>query len=383
MPGLASEDDNRIDLTGADVDTPRGDTAKGEVKRLRGVMMSQAKTIVQMSARAKFIELDVDKSGFLENAELEKVVIRVLDAFGEKLGTDPKAVREKMMLRLDANKDGKLDPAEFEGLFELMVQRNNLLERAKAKFLAFDSDSSGFLELKEIDAVIEWSLQAFPDGEDYSAYKAKLLQEIDKNGDGKLDLAEFIVLFEDMLARLELVRRAKTKFDELDADKSGMLELTEIDAVAEWVLFAYVEKSNEDRSAFKATLMRRIDVNQDGKLSLQEFAVVFDEILLRMDLLKRAKNAFAKLDADNSGFLEKAELESVVKKWAEACGKEIGVDVSKQLEDMMAQLDVNGDGKLDSSEFVPLFELALAKSGMWGTEAAINAVAAENAATAG
>lgn len=48
-------DDNRIDLSGADVDTPRGDTAKGEVKRLRGVMMSQAKTIVQMSARAKFI----------------------------------------------------------------------------------------------------------------------------------------------------------------------------------------------------------------------------------------------------------------------------------------------------------------------------------------
>lgn len=93
-------------------------------------------------------ELDVDKSGFLENAELEKVVIWVLDAFGEKLGTDPKAVREKMMLRLDANKDGKLDPTEFEGLFELMVQRNNLLERAKAKFLAFDSDSSGFLELK-------------------------------------------------------------------------------------------------------------------------------------------------------------------------------------------------------------------------------------------
>ena len=97
-----------------------------------------------------------------------------------------------------------------------------------------------------------------------------------------------------MLVRIDLIARARAKFDELDADKSGMLEKAELDKVAEWVLQAYSDKSTEDRAAFKETLLKRIDVNQDGKLSMQEFAVVFDEILLRMDLHERAKVQFQK-----------------------------------------------------------------------------------------
>jgi len=358
-------DDMQRALDASDVDTPRGESAKAEVKRLRQLLMERGQQTSALLARARFDELDVDKSGFLENKELEKVVQWVMESFGTKLGTDPEVVKAKMMQRLDANKDGKLDPNEFQVLFLAVVQRMGLMQRAEAKFKEFDTDNSGFLENKEIDAVIDWTLQAFPEGEDYSSYKDKLMKEIDANGDGKLDLGEFKILFEDMLARIELVKRAKVKFDELDTDKSGMLEAAELNQVCDWVLTAYVEKSEAERAEFKTTLMKKIDANGDGKLSLPEFAVLWDEMLVRMDLIKRASVAFKKLDVDNSGFLEKEELIPVVKKWAETCNQEIGLDASAHLDAMIASTDANSDGKIDLLEFVPIFQKCIQDAGIW------------------
>lgn len=352
-------------LDASDVDTPRGVSAKAEVKRLRQLLMERGQQTSALLARARFDEIDVDKNGFLENKELEKVVQWVMESFGSKIGTDPEAVKSRMMQRLDANKDGKLDPNEFQVLFLAIVQRMGLMQRAEAKFKEFDTDNSGFLENKEIDAVIEWTLHAFPEGEDYSSYKNKLMKEIDANGDGKLDLGEFKQLFEDMLARIELVKRAKVKFDELDTDRSGMLESAELDKVCDWVLTAYVEKSEAERAEFKVTLMKKIDANGDGKLSLPEFAVLWDEMLLRMDLIKRASIAFKKLDVDNSGFLEKEELIPVVKNWAETCNAEIGLDASAHLDAMIAATDANSDGKIDLLEFVPIFQKCIQDAGIW------------------
>jgi calmodulin len=235
-------------LDASDVDTPRGESAKAEVKRLRQLLMERGQQTSALLARARFDEIDVDKSGYLENKELDKVTQWVMDSFGSKLGTDPETVRAKMMQRLDANKDGKLDPNEFEMLFLAIVQRMGMMQRAEAKFKEFDTDNSGFLENKEIDAVIDWTLQAFPEGEDYSSYKNKLMKEIDANGDGKLDLGEFKVLFEDMLARIELV-------SVLDNVQSIMhdLELSELDELIDEITClyerynVYVQSRNGDK----------------------------------------------------------------------------------------------------------------------------------------
>lgn len=72
------------------------------------------------------------------------------------------------------------------------------------------------------------------------------------------------------------------------------------------------------------------------------------------------------LDADNSGFLEKEELASTATLWAEACKIETGIDVSADVDSMMASIDANGDGKLDLNEFVALFEVMCYKSNLWG-----------------
>lgn len=328
------------------------------------IVGNQQKAMVAV-ARSRFDELDVDKSGFLENAELLKVAEWVMQYFGSKLGKDKDVVLTRLMKRLDGNKDGKLDPTEFEQLFLMVVTRTDLVSRATHKFKEFDSDGSGFIEAKEIDEVITWTLQAFPNDQDVSNYKNHLLSLIDTNGDGKLDLAEFIVLFEDMVTRLDLIERARAKFTELDSDGSGQLELPELDKVAEWVLAAYDDRSVKELAEFKSTLLKRLDVNKDGKLSLQEFAVLFDEILLRVDLIAQAKKAFSKLDADGSGYLEKEELGKVLVFWASVCGSKIGIDPTAPIEELLSKLDANSDGKLSLEEFIPLFDAVTVSCGMW------------------
>lgn len=359
-------DASSFDLSGKDVDTPRGQTAKDEVVRLRAALVERELKYVRAVAHARFEELDIDKSGYLENDELFKVTDWVMNYFGDKMGTDPVIVRKKILARLDSNNDGKLDKVEFEELFDMILQRMGLIERAKAKFKELDIDNSNFLERNEIDQVIEWTLQSFPSDGNKENYKLKLLKDIDRNSDGKLDLNEFVILFEEMLIRIDLMNRARAKFEELDTDKSGLLETAELDNVAEWILHAYTERAAGDRATLKDTLIRRIDVNQDGKLSLQEFATLFDEILLRMDLTARAKHEFEKLDADKSGFLEKSELSKILVIWAKSCGEELNIDPSSSFEELLKKLDANADGKLSLSEFIPLFEGVVSKSGIWG-----------------
>ena len=362
---FVNEDVIKFDMTGGDINTPRGESAKAEVVRLRKMMVDRHSKTVAALAQVRFQELDTDKSGFLENKELVAVAEWVIQYFGNKMGDDKDKVLLKILKRIDKNQDGKLDLSEFIELFSMVVSRSDMVTRAKLKFAELDVDKSGFLEEKEIDECVMWTLQAFPNDDDLLTYKKHLLNHIDSNGDGKLDSDEFIILFEDLLQRLELIERARSKFNELDTDKSGMLEKAELDKVVDWVLLAYGERSDAEVAGFKATLMNRIDVNHDGKLSLLEFAVLFDEICSRMDLLNQAKKAFKKLDADGSGFLEKEELGKVLVFWAEKCGARIGLDPKQPLEELLNKLDANSDGKLSLSEFVPLFEDVTVTCGMW------------------
>ena len=257
-------------------------------------------------ARVKFDEFDVDKSGFLENAELLKVAEWVISSFSEG-STSVEDGKARMMARLDVNTDGKLSYPEFIELFIAMTARFALIDRAKAKFIELDTDSSNFLEGPEIDKCVEWALKVHI-GEDPVSYKKMMMKKVDANKDGKVDLLEFTVLFEDLLARLELIKAAKAKFDALDVDKSGFLETAELDKLIEEVLEAYVEKQPAERLKFRETLMEKIDKNKDGKLDLSEFTLLWEEMMARLDLIESAKKKFNELDVDKSGFLEKVEI---------------------------------------------------------------------------
>jgi calmodulin len=278
--GAAGSIDTTLNLDGSDVDTPRGVTAKNEVRRLRQQMFDQSKETMKLMAAARFAEVDKDHSGFLENEELHHVVDWIMGSFGSKLGADMATVRKNMMTRLDINKDGKLDLEEFEELFQEMLNRTLLVERAREKFKEFDTNDSGTIESDEIRAVIAWTLQAYPVS-NKKVYEERIMANIDINKDGQLDLLEFTDLFEKMVIRMDLVQKAKHKFEELDVDHSGSLENAELDNLVSWVLESHVEKTEQQRQNFRDSLMVRIDVNKDGQLDLTEFSDLFAEMLDR------------------------------------------------------------------------------------------------------
>jgi Ca2+-binding EF-hand superfamily protein len=362
LPLLPHPPDLNMALDASDVDTPRGISAKNEVRRLRTIIMERSQETIQLMARARFAELDVDKSGFLENAELISVVNWVMSSFGDKLGTDRELVRSRMMARLDINKDGKLDVDEFEGLFHEMLNRSLLIERARTKFEEFDENKNGTIESDEIKRVIDWTVQAYPVA-NIGDYTKRLIETIDLNKDGQLDLLEFTNLFEDMLVRVSLVEKAKAKFHEMDKDGSGLIEKHEIDGVVDWVLESHVEKTAEQKAAFRSQLLSRIDANQDGNLDLKEFTDLFGEMLDRYEMVEQAKVKFAKLDKNQSGYLEKDELTEVLTSWVEAYGKTnaSGGNSSELVDEILTKMDVNQDGRLDFREFIELFEEVMLK----------------------
>jgi Ca2+-binding EF-hand superfamily protein len=308
---------------------------------------------------AKFEELDTDKKGFLEIADLTKVVDWALEQFGDRLGEDKPSSHRKIMDRMDIDHHGgKLDLPEFKHLFGEVLNRNIMIGKAKVKFAEFDPNNTGSIGTDRIPEVVAWTAEAYP-VDNLENYTKKLIKAIDLNNDGTLNLVEFTNLYEQMLVRLEMTERAKKKFKELDADQSGFLDGNEINALVEWALTYYVEKSEQQRKKYAKALMEKIDYNADGKISLTEFTDIFAEMLERAQLYEEARQKFRLLDQNNSGFLETNELMGVVRVWIQKyCEFEVNLENnSDALYDIfMDKIDVNKDGQISLMEFLETFE---------------------------
>merc|ERR1711871_4009 len=105
--------------------------------------------------------------------------------------------------------------------------------------------------------------------------------------------------------------------------------------------------------------------NKDGKMDLIEFTRLWEEVVVRNDLIEQARVKFNCLDKDKSGFLEKEELAQVLLEWASTCKSSIDIDVDEACTELIASVDVNGDGKLDLMEFVVIFEATMTQSGVY------------------
>ena len=88
-------------------------------------------------ARKKFDQLDADGNGFLSGEEIHNLALWVFGSFNPGEKALPKAIREaeanKLMGRLDANADGKIDFDEFEGWFTRTCASIQKFRRAQAR----------------------------------------------------------------------------------------------------------------------------------------------------------------------------------------------------------------------------------------------------------
>ncbi len=162
----------------------------------------------------------------------------------------------RMFDRADANKDGTVTRAEFDAA-------------RSARFDGIDTDKDGALEVSELRA---WR-RTLPARARDARFKA-----LDADGDGKVGADEFVA-------------RRKAAFARIDADKDGTVDKAEFDAAFDKVreeMLAYRgarhgKRHHRWRKRRGSGMERRMDLNDDGKVTRAEYDTVSNVMFLRLD----------------------------------------------------------------------------------------------------
>jgi len=200
----------------SETDRPNGDPGKPNFARSdqqasrrwsqeAGGFQGLSRSMVD-SYRQAFTLFDKDGDGFITLNELGTVM--------RSLGVYPTQLElEEMMEKADADGNGFIEESEF---IDLMWQRSKDMSERQLTveaFTIFDRDQSGYMTEQEIQI----ALQAF--GVHLSdAEITTVMQDFDTNGDGVLDVEEFVDMAmmleeaeEEQRRDFELRRREKDK----------------------------------------------------------------------------------------------------------------------------------------------------------------------------
>uniref|UniRef100_A0A8C1PJG1 Reticulocalbin 3, EF-hand calcium binding domain n=1 Tax=Cyprinus carpio TaxID=7962 RepID=A0A8C1PJG1_CYPCA len=235
----------------------------------------EAKTFDQLSPEeskdrlGKIVDrIDTDKDGFISHAELHHWIKHRQRKYIEENV-------DKHWKEYDQNKDGKIGwieyknttygyymDAEFDDVDDKETYKA-MLTRDERRFKSADRDGDGVATREEFTAFLH--------PEEFDHMRDIVIQEtiedIDKNGDGKINLQEYIGdMFtpEDGENEPDWVTTEKKHFSEFrDMNKDGFLDANE---VSHWILPGEVDHAdNEARH-----LIHETDKNNDDKITKKE-----------------------------------------------------------------------------------------------------------------
>lgn len=180
---------------------------------------------------------------------------------------------------------------------------------------------------------------------------------MDKNGDGKIAIEEWLKKFKDLVEeqirealadyKKDLMEQMLEEFKKLDQNGDGFLTQEEIKAVMD---------ENEDRwGQFDFDYFDALDRNKDGKISFEEWAGEslkeldnlgegFDDTFLKKNKLMQEMIAeFREYDINGDGYVTREEIQTVMEKNVDKWGLfDFG---------FFEDLDTNNDGKLNIEEW--------------------------------
>eukprot|EP01126_Amoeba_proteus_P018961 TRINITY_DN1967_c0_g1_i2.p1 TRINITY_DN1967_c0_g1~~TRINITY_DN1967_c0_g1_i2.p1 ORF type:complete len:138 (-),score=31.07 TRINITY_DN1967_c0_g1_i2:129-542(-) len=128
----------------------------------------------------------------------------------------------------------------------------------------------------------------------------------------------------------------KQLFSSFDVDNSGSISLGE---------FVQILRSAGFSDEETAEMVKMADSGGDGSIDFDEFVKLMGNEATTDD--SELKSYFEMLDVDGSGFINESELLEGL--------KQMGQDLTKeQLDELLKDLDKDGDGKINYREFVKL-----------------------------
>ncbi|XP_026061942.1 reticulocalbin-1-like isoform X1 [Carassius auratus] len=235
----------------------------------------EAKTFDQLSPEeskerlGKIVDrIDTDKDGFISHAELHHWIKHRQRRYIEENV-------DKHWKEYDQNKDGKIGWIEYKNTtygyymdveFDDVEDKSSykaMLTRDERRFKSADRDGDGVATREEFTAFLH--------PEEFDHMRDIVIQEtiedIDKNGDGKIDLQEYIGdMFnaENGENEPDWVTTEKKHFSEFrDMNKDGFLDASE---VSHWILPGEVDHAdNEARH-----LIHETDKDNDDKITKKE-----------------------------------------------------------------------------------------------------------------
>ena len=175
----------------------------------------------------------------------------------------------------------------------------------------------------------------------------EMIDEIDKNGDGRIEYAEFVKIFSmietddnSSICTFHSKREnLRAKFEEIDKNSDGFIDKEE--------LRAKIKQEGEDLTEDKLRILISYgDDNGDGKIDFDEFVKMHSEIT--MDVTQMMERAFRTFDLDKNGFIDSEEFRKIM--------KTLDSDFSEEkFEKMMKECDSDGNGQIDYAEFIKVW----------------------------
>lgn len=135
--------------------------------------------------------------------------------------------------------------------------------------------------------------------------------------------------------REEEITGLKQMFAAMDTDESGTITVSELHA-------GLAKQGYKMAKAEVDSLIEAIDVDGNGELDYHEFTAATVH-LSKFNVEENLAKAFAHFDTDNSGYITQDELEVAI--------KEAGLTGKVQVSELLAEVDKDGDGRVNYDEF--------------------------------